>query len=156
MNGRGEDGNGLDEVDRNIIAELQRDGRKPYTQIAPLVGLSEAAVRQRVQRLVDTKVMQIVAVADPRVLGFGRQAMVGLKVEGDTRIVADALAAMAEVEYVVITGGSLDLLAEVVVENDERLLELLNDKIRALPGVREVETYIYLRIHKETYEWGRR
>ncbi|HLX88077.1 MAG TPA: Lrp/AsnC family transcriptional regulator [Acidimicrobiales bacterium] len=156
MNGRTEDASGLDEVDRSIIAELQRDGRKPYTQIAPLVGLSEAAVRQRVQRLVDANVMQIVAVADPRVLGFGRQAMVGLKVEGDTRTLADALAAMPEVEYVVITGGSLDLLAEVVVENDERLLELLNDKIRALPGVREVETYIYLRIHKETYEWGRR
>jgi len=156
VNGRTEDASGLDEVDRSIIAELQRDGRKPYTQIAPLVGLSEAAVRQRVQRLVDANVMQIVAVADPRVLGFGRQAMVGLKVEGDTRTLADALAAMPEVEYVVITGGSLDLLAEVVVENDERLLELLNDKIRALPGVREVETYIYLRIHKETYEWGRR
>lgn len=155
MNGRADDGAGLDEVDRRIIAELQRDGRKPYTQIAPLVGLSEAAVRQRVQRLVDTKVMQIVAVTDPRVLGFGRQAMVGLKVEGDTRTMADALAAMPEVEYVVITGGSLDLLAEVVVENDERLLELLNDKIRALPGVREVDTYIYLRIHKETYDWGR-
>ena len=155
MNGRAEDGAGLDDVDRRIIAELQRDGRKPYTQIAPLVGLSEAAVRQRVQRLVDSRVVQIVAVTDPRVLGFGRQAMVGLKVEGDTRIMADALAAMPEVEYVVITGGSLDLLAEVVVENDERLLELLNDKIRALPGVREVETYIYLRIHKETYDWGR-
>ena len=145
----------LDDVDRRIIAELQRDGRKPYTQIAPVVGLSEAAVRQRVQRLVDAKVMQIVAVTDPRVLGFGRQAMIGLKVEGDTRTVADALAAMAEVEYVVLTGGSLDVLAEVVVESDDHLVELLNDKIRVLPGVRETETYLYLRIHKETYDWGR-
>jgi Lrp/AsnC family transcriptional regulator for asnA, asnC and gidA len=145
----------LDDLDRAIIAELQRDGRKPYTQIAPVVGLSEAAVRQRVQRLVDSRVIQIVAVTDPRVLGFGRQAMIGLKVEGDTRTVADALAAMPEVEYVVLTGGSLDLLAEVVVESDDRLVELLNDKIRVLPGVRETETYLYLRIHKETYDWGR-
>lgn len=149
------DGAALDDIDRRIIAELQQDGRKPYTQIAPAVGLSEAAVRQRVQRLVDGGVMQIVAVTDPRVLGFGRQAMVGLKVEGDTRHIADSLAAMPEVEYVVLTGGSLDVLAEVVVEDDERLIELLNDKIRALPGVRETETYIYLRIHKETYQWGR-
>lgn len=145
----------IDDIDRRIIGELQQDGRKPYTQIAPAVGLSEAAVRQRVQRLVDGGVMQIVAVADPRLLGFSRQAMVGLKVEGDTRKVADALAAMPEVEYVVITGGSLDVLAEVVVEDDESLIGLLNDKIRALPGVRETETYIYLRIHKETYQWGR-
>ena len=151
----GDDGLSLDDVDRRIIAALQRDGRKPYTQIAPVVGLSEAAVRQRVQRLVEGKVMQIVAVADPRVLGLARQAMVGLKVEGDARSVADALAAMPEVEYVVITAGSHDLLAEVVVEDDERLVELLNDKIRTLAGVRETEIYMYLRVHKETYEWGR-
>ncbi len=148
------DGVTLDDVDLRIIAELQTDGRRPYTQIAPAVGLSEAAVRQRVQRLVDGGVMQIVAVTDPRVLGFGRQAMVGLRVEGDTRQVADALAAMPEVEYVVLTAGSIDVLAEVVVEDDERLIELLNDKIRTLPGVRETETTIYLRIHKETYQWG--
>lgn len=145
----------LDDIDRRIIAELQQDGRKPYTQLAPAVGLSEAAVRQRVQRLVDNGAMQVVAVADPRLLGFTRQAMIGLKVEGDTRHVADALAALPEVEYVVLTGGSLDVLAEVVVEDDEHLIRLLNDKIRALPGIRETETYIYLRVHKETYHWGR-
>ena len=145
----------LDDVDRRIIAELQVDGRRPYTQIAPSVGLSEGAVRQRVQRLVDSGVMQIVAVTDPRVLGFGRQAMLALRVEGDTRLVADALAAMPEVEYVVLTAGSIDVLAEVVVENDERLIELLNEKIRPLPGVRQTETTIYLRIHKESYQWGR-
>lgn len=150
-----DDGVVLDDVDRKIIAELQADGRRPYTQIAPSVGLSEGAVRQRVQRLVDGGVVQIVAVTDPRVLGFGRQAMVALRVEGDTRLVADALAAMPEVEYVVLTAGAVDLLAEVVVENDERLIELLNDKIRTLPGVRETETTIYLRIHKESYQWGR-
>ncbi len=149
------DGAAVDDTDRRIIAELQVDGRRPYTQIAPAVGLSEAAVRQRVQRLVDSGVMQIVAVTDPRVLGFGRQAMIGLRVEGDVTKVADALAAMPEVEYVVITAGAIDVLAEVVVENDERLVELLNDKIRTLPGVRQTETTIYLRILKESYQWGR-
>ena len=148
------EGVGLDAADRRIIEELQSDGRKPYTQLAPLVGLSEAAIRQRVQRLLESGVMQIVAVADPRVMGYNRQAMIGLKVDGDTRIVADAVAELAEVEYVVLTAGAFDILLEVVVEDDERLLALLNDHIRRVPGVRDAETFVYLRIHKETYQWG--
>ena len=146
----------LDDVDRRILEQLQRDGRMPYTQIAPAVGLSEAAVRQRVQRLIDSGAVQIVGVTDPKMIGFGRQAMIGLTVEGDTRRVADAVAAMDEVIYVVLTAGSLDVLVEVVVEDDEHLLELLNDKIRAIEGVRDTETFVYLRIHKETYAWGAR
>ncbi|HUI04723.1 MAG TPA: Lrp/AsnC family transcriptional regulator [Acidimicrobiales bacterium] len=144
----------LDDVDKRIVEQLQEDGRRPYTQIAPVVGLSEAAVRQRVQRLVDAGVIQIVGVTDPKMLGFGRQAMIGLTVEGDTRKVADAVAAMDEVVYVVLTAGSLDVLIEVVVKDDEELLELLNDKIRAIDGVRDTESFVYLRIHKETYAWG--
>jgi Lrp/AsnC family transcriptional regulator for asnA, asnC and gidA len=144
----------LDEVDKRIIEQLQQDGRRPYTQIAPAVGLSEAAVRQRVQRLIDSGVMQIVGVTDPKMVGFGRQAMIGLSVEGDTRMVADALAQLDEVVYVVLTAGSLDLLVEVVVVDDEHLVELLNDKIRSIEGVRDTETFMYLRIHKETYAWG--
>jgi Lrp/AsnC family transcriptional regulator for asnA, asnC and gidA len=144
----------LDDIDRRIIEQLQKDGRKPYTQMAPAVGLSEAAVRQRVQRLIDAGVMQIVAVTDPRVLGFSRQAMIGLKIEGDTRRVAEAAADLHEVEYVVLTAGAFDLLIEVVVEDDEHLLELLNEKIRKIEGVQTTETFIYLRIHKETYQWG--
>ena len=144
----------LDEVDKRIIEQLQQDGRRPYTQIAPAVGLSEAAVRQRVQRLIDSGVMQIVAVTDPKMIGFGRQAMIGLTVEGDTRKIADAVAALKEVVYVVLTAGSLDVLVEVVVEDDEHLLELLNNKIRAIDGVRDTQTFMYLRIHKETYAWG--
>ncbi len=144
----------LDELDKRIIEQLQQDGRRPYTQIGPAVGLSEAAVRQRVQRLIDSGVMQIVGVTDPRMVGFGRQAMIGLTVEGDTRKIADAVAALDEVVYVVLTAGSLDVLVEVVVEDDEHLLELLNNKIRSIDGVRDTETFMYLRIHKETYAWG--
>jgi Lrp/AsnC family transcriptional regulator for asnA, asnC and gidA len=144
----------LDDVDKRIIEQLQQDGRRPYTQIAPAVGLSEAAVRQRVQRLIDFGVMQIVGVTDPKMIGFGRQAMIGLTVEGDTRKVADAVAAFEEVVYVVLTAGSLDVLVEVVVVDDEHLLDLLNNKIRAIDGVRDTETFLYLRIHKENYAWG--
>ena len=144
----------LDEVDKRIIEQLQQDGRRPYTQMAPAVGLSEAAVRQRVQRLIDSGVMQIVGVTDPRMMGFGRQAMIGLTVEGDTRKVADAVAALDEVVYVVLAAGSLDVLVEVVVVDDEHLLDLLNNKIRVIEGVRDTETFLYLRIHKETYAWG--
>jgi Lrp/AsnC family transcriptional regulator, regulator for asnA, asnC and gidA len=144
----------LDDLDKRIIEQLQQDGRRPYTQIAPAVGLSEAAVRQRVQRLIDAGVMQIVGVTDPRMVGFGRQAMIGLSVEGDTRKIADAVAALDEVVYVVLTAGSLDVLVEVVVVDDEHLLDLLNNKIRAIEGVRDTETFMYLRIHKETYAWG--
>jgi len=146
----------LDDIDKAIIEQLQHDGRRPYTHIARQVGLSEAAVRQRVQRLIESGVMQIVAVTDPKSVGFLRQAMIGVKVTGDVMRVADALAALPEVEYVVVTAGAFDLLVEVVVEDDEGLLDLLNGKIRRLDGVQMTETFIYLHIHKETYQWGTR
>jgi Lrp/AsnC family transcriptional regulator, regulator for asnA, asnC and gidA len=146
----------VDDIDKAIIEQLQEDGRRPYTRIATRVGLSEAAVRQRVQRLIETGVMQIVAVTDPTSVGFLRQAMIGMKVTGDVMAAADALAAMPEVEYVVVTAGATDLLVEVVVEDDDRLLELLNTKIRRLDGVQITETLIYLHIHKESYQWGTR
>ncbi|MBA2509071.1 MAG: Lrp/AsnC family transcriptional regulator [Nocardioidaceae bacterium] len=153
------DGNGvgqttLDATSKAIIEQLQQDGRRPYAAIGKAVGLSEAAVRQRVQRLVDSGAMQIVAVTDPLELGFARQAMIGIRVEGDLDSAADALAAMAEIDYVVITAGSFDLLAEVVCESDEELLDILSHRIRTLPGVRSTETFVYLKLRKQTYAWG--
>jgi Lrp/AsnC family transcriptional regulator for asnA, asnC and gidA len=146
----------LDGPNRAIIEALQQDGRRPYGAIANEVGLSEAAVRRRVQRLRDTGIMQIVAVTNPLQLGFTRQAMVGISVEGDVRVVADKLSALAEVDYVVMCAGSFDLLAEVVCEDDERLLHLLNDSVRSIPGVRRTETFLYLKLNKQTYSWGTR
>jgi Lrp/AsnC family transcriptional regulator for asnA, asnC and gidA len=146
----------LDETSKAIIEQLQQDGRRPYATIARAVGLSEAAVRQRVQRLIDSGVMQIVAVTDPLTLGFRRQALIGLRVEGNLNDVADQLAAIPEVDYVVISAGSLDLLVEVVCEDDEHLFALLNDKIRSIAGVRATETFVYLRLRKQTYTWGTR
>ena len=146
----------LDDVDKALIEALQRDGRLPYTRLASEVGLSEAAVRQRVQRLIESGVTQIVAVTDPMTLGFRRMAMVGLRVEGDLRPVADAIAAIPEVDYVVIVSGSFDLLVEVVCEDDDHLLNLLNGTIRVVPGVLSTETFTYLRLSKQTYAWGTR
>jgi len=146
----------LDDVNKAIITQLQSDGRRSYAAIANAVGLSEAAVRQRVQRLLDAGVMQVVAVTDPMQVGFARQAMIGVNAEGDLRDVADKLSALPEVDYVVITAGSFDILVEVVCEDDAHLLSLLNDSIRSVPGVQHTETFVYLRLAKQTYTWGTR
>jgi Lrp/AsnC family transcriptional regulator, regulator for asnA, asnC and gidA len=146
----------LDETSKRIIEQLQADGRRPYAAIGKAVGLSEAAVRQRVQRLLDAGVMQIVAVTDPVQVGFNRQAMVGLRVDGDVMIVAEQVAQLHEVDYVVVTAGSFDLIVEVVCENDDHLLELVSRRLRALPGVRTTETFVYLKLRKQRYDWGTR
>jgi Lrp/AsnC family transcriptional regulator for asnA, asnC and gidA len=141
-------------VSKAIIEQLQQDGRRSYAAIGKVVGLSEAAVRQRVQRLIEAGVMQVVAVTDPLELGFARQAMVGVRVTGPLDRVADEIAELEEVDYVVITAGAYDLLVEVVCESDEHLLELLSDRIRTVPGVVATETFMYLRLRKQTYSWG--
>jgi Lrp/AsnC family transcriptional regulator, regulator for asnA, asnC and gidA len=146
----------LDGPNRAIIEALQRDGRQPYGAIADAVGLSEAAVRRRVQRLRESGIMQIVAVTDPLQLGFTRQAMIGVSVEGDVRRVAEKLGSLPEVDYVVICAGSFDILVEIVCEDDERLLQVLNDSVRSIPGVRSTETFLYLKLAKQTYTWGTR
>jgi Lrp/AsnC family transcriptional regulator, regulator for asnA, asnC and gidA len=146
----------LDDVSLAIIEQLQEDGRRPYAAIGKAVGLSEAAVRQRVQKLQDQGVMQIVAVTDPLTVGFLRQAMVGINVEGDLAAVADALTEIDEVDYVVITAGSFDLLVEIVCQDDEHLLEMISKRIRSLPGVRSTESFVYLKLRKQTYTWGTR
>ncbi|MGY1742264.1 MULTISPECIES: Lrp/AsnC family transcriptional regulator [unclassified Blastococcus] len=145
----------LDDVSRAIIEQLQQDGRRSYARIAAAVGLSEAAVRQRVQRLLDTGVVQIVGVTDPMQVGFPRQAMVGVRARGDARRVADALAAFDEVDYVVVTAGSFDVLVEVVCEDDDRLLETVS-RIRGVENVETTETFVYLGLRKQTYTWGTR
>lgn len=145
-----------DATSKAIIEQLQTDGRRSYAEIGKAVGLSEAAVRQRVQKLTESGVIQIVAVTDPLQLGFTRQAMIGVRVTGDTRVVADRLAELAAVDYVVLTAGSFDLLVEVVCEDDEELIALLNDEIRTIDGVAATETFVYLRLHKQLYDWGTR
>lgn len=146
----------LDAVSKTIIELLQEDGRRSYSEIGRTVGLSEAAVRQRVQKLTESGVMQIVAVTDPMQLGFHRQAMIGIRVSGDARGVAEAVAAIEAIDYVVITVGAFDVLAEVVCEDDEQLLALINDVIRPIEGVLSTETFIYAKLQKQFYNWGTR
>lgn len=154
-NGKGTRGSSpLDDVSKAIIEQLQQDGRRSYAAIGKVVGLSEAAVRQRVQRLIEAGVMQVVAVTDPLELGFDRQAMIGIRISGALEEIADQLAALDEVDYVVITAGSFDLLVEAVCESDDHLLELVSQKIRTVPGVVSTETFMYLKLKKQTYSWG--
>ncbi|MCI2423908.1 Lrp/AsnC family transcriptional regulator [Saccharopolyspora sp. K220] len=144
----------MDDLSKRIIEQLQQDGRRSYAAIGKAVGLSEAAVRQRVQRLLDSGMVQIVAVTDPLQLGFLRQAMIGIKVAGDVQRVADQLAELSEIEYVVITAGSFDLIVEVVCRDDDQLLEVINRRIRSLEAVTATETFVYLKLRKQTYAWG--
>lgn len=146
----------LDEVSKQIIEQLQHDGRKSYAEIGKVVGLSEAAVRQRVQKLTEAGVMQIVAVTDPLRLGFSRQAMIGIKCSGDASKVANELTKIASIDYVVMTAGSFDILAEVVSEDDDHLISLINERIRSLDNVIGTETFVYLKLHKQFYNWGTR
>lgn len=145
----------LDDTSKRIIEQLQTDGRRSYAAIGKAVGLSEAAARQRVQRLQEAGVVQIVAVTDPLTLGFRRQAMIAVKSDGDLREVADQLASIQEIDYVVIAAGSFDLLLEVVCEDDDHLLDILS-MVRGVPSVTSTETFVYLKLRKQTYSWGTR
>lgn len=146
----------LDAPNRAIIEQLQLDGRRSYAAIGQSVGLSEAAVRQRVQKLREAGVIDIVGVTDPKQMGFSRQALVGIRASGDVRLLAEKLAGVPEIDYVVICAGGFDILVELVCEDDHHLLELLNTTIRAHPEVQQAETFVYLELAKQTYAWGTR
>jgi Lrp/AsnC family transcriptional regulator for asnA, asnC and gidA len=146
----------LDEVGKAILKQLQEDGRRSYTAIGEAVGLSEAAVRQRVKALTESGALQIVAVADPITLGLGVLATIGVRVAGDAREAAEAISQIDEVDYCVLTSGRFDLLVEMVCRDYEHLLSLINDRIRTIPDVVETETSICLRVHKQTYNYGTR
>jgi Lrp/AsnC family transcriptional regulator for asnA, asnC and gidA len=149
-------GGRLDPITKAIIEQLQEDGRRSYAAIARAVGLSEAATRQRVQRLIDEGIVQIAAVTDAAAIGFHRMALLGIKVEGDIRQVAEKLSGLDEAEYVVICAGQFDLLVELICEDDEHLLRTIDESVRTVPGVRHAETFVYLKVVKENYQWGTR
>ena len=153
-NGRGHE---ISDLDKRIIEHLHEDGRWPFTQIAADLGVSEAAVRARTNRLIERGILQVVGVTDPLKLGFQQWAMIGVKVQADRLIeVAEEIAAFPETDYVVVTAGSYDILVEAVAEDNDALLRFLSDKLRKIPGVRETETFVYLRLMKQSYQWGTR
>ena len=146
----------LSELDKRIIEHLQEDGRRAFTQIAAALGVSEAAVRARTNRLVERGILQVVGVTDPGKLGF-QQALIGIRCEpGRIVEVAEALAALPEIDYVVVTAGRFDILIEAVAEDNEDLLRFLNDRLQRVEGVRDTETFTYLRLVKQTYQYGTR
>jgi Lrp/AsnC family transcriptional regulator, regulator for asnA, asnC and gidA len=145
----------LDEADRAIIELLQADGRMPFTRVAAAVGLTEGAIRQRVQRLTDAGVMQIVAVTDPLSLGVRRVAMVGVRVTGDVERTAADLVLCSEVEYLIATSGRYDAMLEVIVDDDEHLMRFLSN-LRSRPDVAEAESFVCLKVFKQTFSWGAR
>jgi Lrp/AsnC family transcriptional regulator, regulator for asnA, asnC and gidA len=151
---------GTDDVsalDKRIIEHLQQDGRRPFTQIAADLGVSEAAVRARTNRLVDRGILQVVGVTDPLKLGFQQMAMIGIRCEAARLMeVAARCAEMPEVDYVVVTAGTYDILIETVCEDNEGLLRFLAERLRTIDGVRETETFVYLRMVKQSYQWGTR
>jgi Lrp/AsnC family transcriptional regulator, regulator for asnA, asnC and gidA len=149
-------GGRLDQLSKRIIEQLQEDGRRTYAAIARNVGLSEAATRQRVQKLLDERVIQIAAVTDAAAVGFHRMALLGIKVEGDIRSVAEKLTGLPEAEYVVICAGQFDVLVELICEDDAHLLRAIDESVRTIPGVRSTETFVYLQVAKENYQWGTR
>jgi Lrp/AsnC family transcriptional regulator for asnA, asnC and gidA len=159
-NGEGRAGRVVEEVtplDKRIIEHLQADGRRSFTSIAADLGVSEAAVRARVGRLTRRGVLQVVGVTDPLKLGFHEMAMVAVHCDGERLIeIADEIATFSEVSYVVITAGTYDLLVEVVCEDNEALLAFLTEKVRRVPGVRGTETFVYLRMVKQAFQWGTR
>lgn len=144
----------MDDTDRAILRELQIDGRIPYAELGPKVGLSPSAARQRLQRLTDSRTVQIVGVTDPMAMGRQAMALLGLRVEGDPRAVADELARHREVVYVVLTSGTFDLFAEVVCPQPPDLLDFVNDVVRPVEGIARVESFPYFGIHTHRFLWS--
>ena len=147
----------VSDLDKRIIEHLQADGRRPFTQIAADLGVSEAAIRARTNRLIERGILQVVGVTDPLKLGFHQMALIGIRCEADRLMdVARRCSEMPEVDYVVITAGTYDILIETVCEDNEGLLRFLAERLRTIDGVRDTETFVYLRMVKQSYQWGTR
>lgn len=146
----------LSSTELAIVDALQRDGRRPFTALAEELGGSEARVRRRVRALVDADIIAITAVADPRVFGLDSLAWLGLSVEPSRiEVVAEALVAMAGIDYAVITSGELNVMAEAACRSTDELYELVS-AVRALPGVARTETFVYLKLLRQSFQWNRR
>ena len=147
----------LDDLDKAIIRCLQLDGRRPYAQIGRELKVPEATVRQRAERLISRRVVQVVGVTDPLAMGFQQPALIGLKVDADRLDeIAQKIAALDEVTYLVVTAGRFDLMCEVVCEDNDHLLRVLTEDLAKIRGIRSTETLVELRFVKESYQWGTR
>ncbi len=142
----------IDDIDRQIIATLKEDGRMPFAQIARRLGISPGMVRQRFHRLAQDGVLQVVPVTNPTLMGYHMMALIGVRADGNRlREIARQLASFEEIIYLVICTGTYDILAEVICRDNAHLLQFLTERLRAVEGVRDTETFIYLEIVKEVY-----
>ncbi|HSJ57542.1 MAG TPA: Lrp/AsnC family transcriptional regulator [Anaerolineae bacterium] len=145
----------LDEIDRAIVAHLQYDGRKPFTEIAADLGLSEGAVRRRVKLMTDGGILQIVAVVEPHFLEWNAAGMIGINVHpGQTEAVAARIAEFPEVTYLFMSSGGFDLFVEVYCRDRQHFVSFLNDRLQQVPGVLRTETFMILKMYKLSYRWG--
>jgi Lrp/AsnC family transcriptional regulator for asnA, asnC and gidA len=145
----------LDRIDQRLIEALQKNGREPFRRIAAEVGVSEATIRARYQRLCEDNILQVTGVTNPLGLGFDAIAMVGIRTGGAPEPVADTIAQWEEADYVVITAGQFDILVELVCEDRRQLLDVTN-RMRELEGVVSTESFLYLELWKQLYDWGAR
>ncbi len=142
----------IDDIDRQIIATLKEDGRMPFAQIARRLGVSPGMVRQRFHRLAQDGVLQVVPVTNPTLMGYHMMALIGVRADGNRlREIARQLASFEEVIYLVLCTGTYDILVEVICRDNAHLLQFLTERLRAVEGVRDTETFIYLEIVKEAY-----
>jgi Lrp/AsnC family transcriptional regulator for asnA, asnC and gidA len=143
----------LDGIDQRLIEALQQNGREPFRRIAAEVGVSEATIRARYQRLCEDNILQVTGVTNPLGLGFEAQAMVGIRTSGPPEPVAEEIAQWDEADYVVITAGQFDVLVEILCADRRQLLDATN-RMRAIDDVVSTETFLYLELRKQLYDWG--
>lgn len=142
----------MDQIDLAIISFLQSDGRIPYTEIARALEISEGTVRNRVGKLLDDRVLQIVGMVDPYRLGYDAPAIISISVQPQLlENVADTIAKFPEVSYLIMVSGEFDLLVEVLCRNREHLASFLNEKILCVPGINHLQTSMILRTYKLAY-----
>jgi Lrp/AsnC family transcriptional regulator, regulator for asnA, asnC and gidA len=145
----------IDDLDRGVIEELQRNGREPFRRIATRLGVAEATVRTRYERLVADGVLQVIGVTNPLALGFDATAMIGVRTSGSPEAVAEKIGGWPEVTYLVVVAGQFDLLVETVCSDLAALLDLTG-RLRVVEGVASTETFLYLKLCKQLYDWGTR
>jgi len=145
----------LDEIDQAIISYLQYDGRAPFTQIAEYLNISEGAVRRRVKNLMDSGMMQVVAIVEPHSLGLDEGVLIGINVRANmTEEVADSVAKLPEVSYLFQAAGEFDLFAEVFCKDRNHFVSFLNTKLQKVPGIERTQSFLILKMHKLSYRWG--
>ena len=145
----------LDETDRAIIAHLQYDGRKPFTEIAAALGLSEGAVRRRVKQMTDAGILQIVGIVEPQFLEWNAAGMIGVSIQaGQVEAAADQIAQFPEVTYLFMSSGGFDLFVEAYCRDREHFVSFLSEKLQKVPGVQRTETFMILKMYKLSYHWG--